>query len=117
VSECRICNGTGVVSDGVSLMGEPPDYWPIDCPQCNGGETTVDDLRVGHDWRAEPPVYARRDGAKVTVTLQVTVNAYDAGEGWDVAEAVKDRVREVLARNAGSYAIYGAEVEISTWEE
>jgi hypothetical protein len=115
---CRICNGTGVVTEVLSHVGEPPDYEPVDCPQCNGtGEATVDDLRVGYDWRAEPPVYSRREGVKRTVALTVKVTVYDEGEGWDVAYAVANRMQKALARQAGSLAVYGAEVDVSDWDE
>ena len=117
MSDCPICNGTGAVTEVLSAVGEPQDYEPVDCPQCAGAEVTVDDLRVGHDWRAEPPVRARRDGAKRSVTLAVTVEVYDEGEGWDVAYAVAGRVQEALKKAAGTWAFYGAEANVITWEE
>ena len=33
---CRICKGTGIVTEVLSVYGEPQDYEPVDCPQCNG---------------------------------------------------------------------------------
>lgn len=113
---CSICEGTGVVTEQLSTFGEPQDYQPVDCPQCAGGEVTVDDLRVGYDWRAEPPVYARPEGEKRMVKLSVTVQVYDEGDEWDVAYAVADRVQEALKRASGSWTVYDAKVEVVDWE-
>lgn len=77
----------------------------------------INDINVGHDWRAEPPVYARREGAKRRVKLAVSVEVYDEGEGWDAANAAADRVRQALAEAAGTWAVYDAEVEVSDWDE
>lgn len=77
----------------------------------------MNDMDVGYDWRAEPPVRARREGAKRTVTLTVTVDVYDDGEGWDVAYAAADRVKQALKRAASAWAVYDAEVTVKDWEE
>lgn len=114
---CKLCGGTGVVTEVLSTVGEPPDYEPVDCQCVKGAEVTVDDLRVGHDWRAEPPVRQRRKNEKRTVTLAVTVEVYDEGEGWDVAYAVAGRVQEALKKAASTATVYGAEANVITWEE
>ena len=114
---CPICNGTGVVTEVLSTVGEPPDYEPVDCQCVKGAEVTVDDLRVGYDWRAEPPVRRHRDAVKRTLDLRVRFEVYaHDGQEWDIAEQVADEVKKVLASKAGELAAYGCEVDIASVE-
>lgn len=44
---CPICHGWGWVSEDRSVLGEPPDYEQVDCPQCLGtGRTGVSRVRT-----------------------------------------------------------------------
>jgi len=52
---CRICKGTGVVTEVLSQVGEPQDYEPVDCPACTQ-EDMVSELPAGYDaWRTREP--------------------------------------------------------------